>query len=110
MPIIAVMADKQKVEDQIRYTADSIPVNTLARLDGLIPLLIPPLKEELQIDALLEAVDGVFITGGLTNVHPSCYGRTANAGDGPFDPSRDVTVLPLIKKAVQQGVPILMAA
>jgi len=83
-------------------------VDTIARVTQAIPLLVPALAEKLDIDSLLLRVQGVFVPGGLTNVHPSHYGQTASEKDGPFDPARVATTLPLIRAALDQGVPLLM--
>jgi len=40
-------------------------------------------------------------------VHPSLYGGEASEANGPYDPARDATILPLIRKAVARGVPLL---
>jgi putative glutamine amidotransferase len=105
---VAVPCDHQAVGDQKRYTANAIPVDTIIRTTGAIPLLVPALGEQLNLESLLSRVDGVFVPGGLTNVHPSRYGCQPAQKDGPFDPARDSTTLPLIRAALATGVPLLM--
>jgi putative glutamine amidotransferase len=74
--------------------------------DGL-PLLIPALAEELRFDELVERLDGLVFTGSPSNVEPHHYeGPTSHPGT-LHDPARDATTLPLIRKAVQAGVPVL---
>ncbi|RAI44383.1 gamma-glutamyl-gamma-aminobutyrate hydrolase family protein [Rhodoplanes roseus] len=107
-PVVAVTSDLQQVDDQQRYTVNVIPVNTLARVLGVVPLVVPPLADMLDLDALLARVDGVMVTGGLTNVSPARYGRTPSDDDGPFDRARDATTLPLIRAAIARGTPILL--
>ncbi len=107
-PVVAVTADFQMVGDQPRYTADAIPVDIVARALKALPLVIPPLGAELRIPALLDRVDGLLVSGGLSNVCPALYGRTPTDEDGPFDPARDRTALPLIRTAVERGVPMLL--
>lgn len=106
--LIAIPCDVQTVGDQKRYTVDTIPVDTIARVTGAIPVLVPALAAKLDVQSLLSRVQGVFVPGGLTNVHPTRYGRPATDNDGPFDPDRDATTLPLIRAALERGVPILM--
>src|SRR3954470_18619722 len=106
--IIAVPSDYQCVEDQMRYSSDAIPVDSLADLPGALPLIVPALGSKLDSGILLDRVDGLFVPGALSNVHPSRYGRNASAEDGPFDERRDCTAMPLIHKAIQKGVPTLM--
>ena len=51
--------------------------------------------------------DGVLVSGSASNVHPSLYGVEARDSDGPFDPARDATSLPLIRRAIDRGIPLL---
>jgi putative glutamine amidotransferase len=72
-----------------------------------IPLLIPALAEELGLDELLTRLDGILFTGSPSNVEPRHYDGTPSAPGTLHDPERDATTLPLIRKAVQAGVPVL---
>jgi putative glutamine amidotransferase len=73
---------------------------------GAMPLLIPALAEELGFDELLERVDGLVFTGSPSNVAPHLYqGRPSDPGT-LHDPARDATTLPLIRKAVEAGIPV----
>jgi putative glutamine amidotransferase len=73
--------------------------------DGL-PLLIPALAEELRLDELVERLDGLVFTGSPSNVEPHHYEGAASEPGTLHDPARDATTLPLIRKAVQAGVPV----
>jgi putative glutamine amidotransferase len=107
-PLVAVMGDAQQVGEQPRFTADAIPVLAAARSLDAIPLVVPPVGAELALEDLLAQVDGLYVPGGLTNVHPSRYGAEESHASGPYDPMRDETVLPLIRAAIAAGVPTLM--
>jgi putative glutamine amidotransferase len=72
-----------------------------------IPLLIPSLGEELRLDELLQRLDGILFTGSVSNVEPHHYDGTPSAPGTLHDPERDATTLPLIRKAVRAGVPVL---
>jgi putative glutamine amidotransferase len=72
-----------------------------------LPLLIPALAEELRPDDLLGRVDGILFTGSPSNVEPHHYKGTASEPGTLHDPARDATTLPLIRKAVQAGIPVL---
>jgi putative glutamine amidotransferase len=72
-----------------------------------LPLLIPSLAEELRLDELLGRLDGILFTGSVSNVEPHHYAGTPSAPGTLHDPARDATTLPLIRKAVQAGIPVL---
>ena len=74
--------------------------------DGL-PLLIPALGERLDNAQLLSLLDGILFTGSPSNVEPHHYQGPASAEGTKHDPKRDATTLPLIRQAIDQGVPVL---
>jgi putative glutamine amidotransferase len=73
---------------------------------GAAPLLIPAFAEELRFDELLERLDGVFFTGSPSNVEPHRYQGPPSDPGTLHDPARDATTLPLIRRAVEAGVPV----
>ncbi len=73
---------------------------------GGIPILIPAAGEA-SVPDILPRLDGLLFTGSRSNVHPSNYDGPAHAEGTPEDPQRDSTTLPLIRAAIQQGVPLL---
>lgn len=72
-----------------------------------LPLSIPALAEELRFDELLERLDGLLFTGSPSNVEPHRYSGPPSAPGTLHDPARDATTLPLIRRAVERGVPVL---
>jgi putative glutamine amidotransferase len=80
-----------------------------AVLDGAVglPLLIPALAEELGMDELVTRLDGVMFTGSPSNVEPHHYSGPPSDPGTLHDPARDATTLPLIRKAVASGIPVL---
>src|ERR1700746_4009791 len=74
---------------------------------GAAPLLTPALAEELNFDELLERLDGLLFTGSPSNVEPRRYEGPPSAPGTLHDPAREATTLPLIRRAVQAGVPVL---
>ncbi|MGH8298589.1 MAG: gamma-glutamyl-gamma-aminobutyrate hydrolase family protein [Steroidobacteraceae bacterium] len=74
---------------------------------GGLPLLIPSLAEELGLDELVERLDGLLLTGSPSNVEPYHYEGPPSQPGTLHDPARDATTLPLIRKAVRAGVPVL---
>ncbi|GGA96469.1 gamma-glutamyl-gamma-aminobutyrate hydrolase [Brucella endophytica] len=106
-PLIAVTSDVRSFDI---YTWHAAPEQYLAAAvegAGVTPLLVPCFGDALDLDAILAAVDGVLITGSKSNVHPSLYGIEPTEAHEPFDHARDATSLPLIRRAIELGVPLL---
>jgi putative glutamine amidotransferase len=74
---------------------------------GATPLLLPAIGEAQDIDQLLDLVDGILLTGSVSNVAPERYGSTLAHPDLPTDLQRDATTLPLIEAALARGIPLL---
>jgi putative glutamine amidotransferase len=70
-----------------------------------LPIMIPPTGEA-QL-ALLDRIDGLLIPGSGSNVHPSHYGVGESLTPDRHDPARDATTLPLIRAAIDRGLPVL---
>ncbi len=73
---------------------------------GADPLLVPALAEDFDFDVMAQRLDGLFLTGGRTNIEPHHYGGSPFPEDEYRDPPRDNTVLPLIRACVDRGVPV----
>jgi putative glutamine amidotransferase len=74
---------------------------------GSLPLLVPVLENPFDIDEILDTVDGLFLTGSPSNVAPKNYGGVPPREGVLQDERRDATTLPLIRAAVERGVPLL---
>ena len=72
---------------------------------GALPVLIPPLGEAML--GLLDTLDGLLLTGSPSNVHPAHYQGGETETPELHDPDRDSTTLPLIRAAIDRGVPLL---
>jgi putative glutamine amidotransferase len=73
---------------------------------GALPLLIPAVGARLDVDQVLDGLDGLLITGSPSNVEPHHYGGPPARPESPRDPARDETTLPLIHRALERGVPL----
>ncbi|WP_198369179.1 gamma-glutamyl-gamma-aminobutyrate hydrolase family protein [Roseomonas rosulenta] len=70
------------------------------------PVLLPAAGEDLSAE-LLPHLDGLILTGSRSNVWPGYYDGPAHAEGTPEDRFRDDTTLPLIRAAIERGVPLL---
>lgn len=107
LPIIAVPTDVRHFDNYTWHATPQQYLEAALAVAGVMPVLVPAFGDRLDLDALLDRVDGVMITGSKSNVHPSLYGQEATEENGPYDPDRDATSLPLIRKAIERGVPLL---
>jgi putative glutamine amidotransferase len=74
---------------------------------GAVPVLLPVLEQPIDIDEILDTVDGILLTGSPSNVAPQRYGGPAPREGVLQDERRDATTLPLIKRIVARGLPLL---
>ncbi len=72
---------------------------------GAIPVMIPPLGEAQT--AVLDRLDGLLLPGSPSNVHPSHYDGGASETPEWHDMGRDETTLPLVRAALDRGLPVL---
>ena len=107
MPIVVVPTDKREMDVYDWHATPDQYLEAALVAGGVMPLMVPAMGERLDLDGLLKRVDGVMITGSKSNVHPSYYGQEATEANGPYDRDRDQTTLPLIRKAIESGVPLL---
>jgi len=106
-PLVAVSTDVKVFENYTWHAAPQQYLEAAIAGSGVFPVLVPSFGDRLDLDRLLASVDGVMVTGSKSNVHPSLYGGDASEANGPYDPARDSTTLPLIRKAIEYGVPLL---
>ncbi|HUC73589.1 MAG TPA: gamma-glutamyl-gamma-aminobutyrate hydrolase family protein, partial [Stellaceae bacterium] len=74
---------------------------------GCLPLLIPAIGSKVDMCGVLDALDGLLLTGSPSNVHPSEYGCEPLDAEIMHDLARDATTLPLIREAVRRNLPVL---
>lgn len=82
-------------------------IHAVAAGADAVPVLLPALGSDSDLAALLEACDGLLLTGSASNVEPYHYGGPASQPGTLHDPDRDATTLPLIPRAVAAGLPVL---
>ncbi|MFE0018759.1 gamma-glutamyl-gamma-aminobutyrate hydrolase family protein [Mesorhizobium sp. NPDC059054] len=106
-PLVAVSTDVRQFDNYTWHAAPRQYLEAAIAGAGVFPVLVPSFGDRLDLDELLSSVDGVMMTGSKSNVHPSLYGGDASEANGPYDPDRDATTLPLIRRAIERGVPLL---
>lgn len=105
-PIVAVVADVREFENYRWHAAPETYLEAALGVAGVLPLLVPAFGARVDFASLLSRVDGVLLTGSKSNVHPEFYGGEPTANHEPYDKDRDATSLPLIRAAIDAGVPL----
>lgn len=105
--LVAVPADIRQIGNHSWHAAPDSYLKALVRVAGAIPLIVPALAAEIDIPALLRRVDGVLVTGSVTNVHPARYGVEPSPAHEPYDLDRDSLTDALIAGALAASVPLL---
>ena len=105
--LIAVPADVKAVENYHWHASPDTYLKALIRVAKAVPLIVPALSDEFDIEAVLERVDGVMLTGSASNVHPDRYGVPPSVAHEPFDPERDRLTERLIRSTLDRGLPLL---
>jgi putative glutamine amidotransferase len=72
---------------------------------GGIPLLIPPMGDDVSLRAIAERLDGILLSGG-GDVDPARYGEEPIPQLGPVEPERDEVELALARIAIDDDQPL----
>ena len=106
-PVIGVPACRKGIDGQPFHVVGEKYLQALIDGAQALPLIVPVMAEHLDIDDVLGQVDGVFLTGSVSNVEPHHYDGTPSEPGTRHDPQRDASTLPLTRRALGAGVPIL---
>lgn len=106
-PIVAIPADLKLIDGVAWHAAQNQYAQAALNVAGAMSLIVPAFQDGNDADAILDRIDGLLVSGAVSNVHPSHYGEEAKDTDGPFDHARDATTLPLIRRAIDRGIPVL---
>lgn len=107
-PVVGVIGSMHLVEN--RFPAQRVGERNLravADVAGALPVMFAGSPEITDIDALLDVVSGVLLTGARANVHPTRFGVEPHASYEPYDEPRDELALALVRTCVERGVPLL---
>jgi putative glutamine amidotransferase len=106
-PIVLIPADVKQIGEHPFHAVGQKYILAVAEAAGALPLLVPAMSDQLEIEALLAVADGVMLTGSPSNIHPSHFGQEVHNPALPLDPARDALTLKLIRAAINAGVPLL---
>ena len=106
-PVVGVIGNAYRIEN--RFATQMVGERNLravAEVSGALPLMFAGSPDLTDIGALLDAVDGVVLTGARANVHPARFKTEPHEKHEPYDIHRDDVALALSEICVARGVPI----
>jgi putative glutamine amidotransferase len=74
---------------------------------GAIPLILPPTLSSSAINRLLARLDGLVVSGGNFDIHPSYYGEKPIAALGSIKAERSAFELQVTAAALKRDLPVL---
>jgi putative glutamine amidotransferase len=106
-PIVIVPACTRDFGEHPYHAAQYKYVDAVVLGADCAPMILPALGDALDLETVLDACDGIMLTGSASNVNPSYYSEEVLDPSLPQDRARDETTLPLIRAAVARGIPII---
>ena len=106
-PVVGVIGNAYRIED--RFATQMVGERNLravAEVAGALPLMFAGAPDITDVGALLDAVDGVVLTGARANVHPARFGTEPDPRHEPYDINRDDLALALSEACVARGIPL----
>jgi putative glutamine amidotransferase len=106
-PVVGVIGNAQLVNERFNVqVVGQRNLRAIAEVSDALPLMFAGLPDVTDIGALLDAVDGILLTGARANVHPTCFGVEPHPKHEPYDQDRDAVALELTRACVERGVPV----
>jgi putative glutamine amidotransferase len=114
-PVIGVVADLHAGGKHALHAVQQKYLDAVTAGAGAIALILPALidrpgaawTDAADLAETLDLLDGLFLTGAVSNVAPAQYGAMLADPASPADPARDHVSLALVRLAVAQGMPVL---
>lgn len=106
-PLVAVPADVQHIGGHPWHASPQQYLMAALRVAAVVPVIVPALSDEFDVEAVLSRVDGLLVTGALSNVHPSRYGAKPSLRHEPYDADRDRLTDALVRSAIDSSMPLL---
>ncbi len=106
-PLVGLPADTYEDKGLLFHSIGDKYLRAVADVSKATPVMIPAMDLEADLDGLLDRLDGVVMTGAVSNVHPPHYGAVVTERHEPFDHRRDALTLKLIAAVIDRGMPLL---
>ncbi|MGZ7456002.1 gamma-glutamyl-gamma-aminobutyrate hydrolase family protein [Pseudomonas sp. Ma2-10] len=107
LPLIGVTACSKQIGLHAYHISGDKYVRAVASAAKGLPVILPSLADLLAPSDILDGLDGILFTGSPSNIEPFHYSGPTSAPGTAHDSARDATTLPLIRAAVEAGIPVL---
>jgi putative glutamine amidotransferase len=106
--VVGVIGNAHLVEN--RFAVQHVGERNLravSEVANALPLMFAGCPDITDLDELLEVVDGILLTGGRANVHPTHFNAEPHPKHEPYDQARDGLALRLVRTCVDRSIPLL---
>jgi putative glutamine amidotransferase len=106
LPFVMIPCDNRLIGGQFFHALGHKYADAVRLASDCLPLIAPTGGVSVFLP-YLEMADGILLTGSPANVHPSHFGQDVHDPDLPLDEERDSVTLPLVRLAIERGIPLL---
>ncbi|MEA9586221.1 gamma-glutamyl-gamma-aminobutyrate hydrolase family protein [Xanthomonas sp. WHRI 10064A] len=107
VPLVGLPTDRIAQGPHPFLAAGEKYIRAVVDAAGATPVLLPSLQPSLEAGVWLDRLDGVLLTGAVSNIEPHHYSDDSSWEGNPHDAARDATSLGLIPQALARGLPVL---
>src|SRR5947209_20067214 len=107
-PVVGVIGNAYRIEN--RFATQMVGERNLravAEVSGALPLMFAGSPDITDIGALLDAVDGIVLTGARANVHPTRFNVDPCEKHEPYDIHRDEVAMAMSLACVARCIPLI---
>jgi putative glutamine amidotransferase len=105
-PVIGVPADRRMLDPHPFHMVGEKYLKALIDGADALPLIVPVIATHIDVEALLEHMDGILLTGSTSDIEPHHYAGEPSREGTLHDPERDALTLPLARRALEIGMPV----
>ena len=105
-PLVIVPADRKMMGQHAYHSAGEKYLSALVLGADVVPFILPSLSPTLPLREILEAVDGLFLTGAYSNIEPHHYSDEPSYEGNLHDQHRDQNSLSIIALAIEMQIPV----
>jgi len=107
-PVVGICADRRLSPNRhVFHGVVEKYITAVTQGADAFVVLLPALGTQLDLAQTLALVDGLLFTGSASNIEPHHYGGAPSMAGTLHDAERDATTLPLMRAAIDAGIPVL---